>query len=551
MGKLMKSKLLTQIFAVMICFVLIATSVSVSAYAENEMAVERGITIEMTAVDENGNEKETVCRPMGESGTFRLKAENTSVEQQTVSVKIKLPNNLFETDANGKTTHCYIKDFENADFENEVKVSISGQTDIFLINENGEHYLSFSFSEGTTFQHDFLVAFTNGITEPKTVQINKDDITVEQEKTTQVTKSGGAITFFADFAWENVRISSNPTEVQVANGKTKTSIQYTIQNTSLNKAQSGAIFTKEYKILETITLPDYISFPTTGEVTVEAADSGSKIKIGNTVIATVDGKVKEASINEKTLTFKIYYENDQMPPAEVSNPEYKVTLKNLNADVQNIKEFYENAENNGQRLEIINKTQFKATSVFDDVRDSIAEISTPIGNPAEAWSVKKESDHPYIAPGEKIRYTITITNESEFALKKKTYEIADSLSEFLHFVPGSAVLKGYDASGAQFEETLSDSVLTGSSITCSKEMLIPKNGEVKLSFEAVVKEKASSGEPLTDGSEIKNSAVIKADNVSKTTNETTDSYIAGDPERKIKKTAQMRNGNAVIDGSTV
>ena len=551
MGKLMKSKLLTQIFAVMICFVLIATSVSVSAYAENEMAVERGITIEMTAVDENGNEKETVCRPMGESGTFRLKAENTSVEQQTVSVKIKLPNNLFETDANGKTTHCYIKDFENADFENEVKVSISGQTDIFLINENGEHYLSFSFSEGTTFQHDFLVAFTNGITEPKTVQINKDDITVEQEKTTQVTKSGGAITFFADFAWENVRISSNPTEVQVANGKTKTSIQYTIQNTSLNKAQSGAIFTKEYKILETITLPDYISFPTTGEVTVEAADSGSKIKIGNTVIATVDGKVKEASINEKTLTFKIYYENDQMPPAEVSNPEYKVTLKNLNADVQNIKEFYENAENNGQRLEIINKTQFKATSVFDDVRDSIAEISTPIGNPAEAWSVKKESDHPYIAPGEKIRYTITITNESEFALKKKTYEIADSLSEFLHFVPGSAVLKGYDASGAQFEETLSDSVLTGSSITCSKEMLIPKNGEVKLSFEAVVKEKASSGEPLTDGSEIKNSAVIKADNVSKTTNETTDSYIAGDPERKIKKTAQMMNGKAVIDGSTV
>ena len=551
MGKLMKSKLLTQIFAVAICFVLIATSVSVSAYAENEGAVNRGITIEMTTVDESGNEKETVFRPMGESGTFRLKAENTSVEQQTVWVKIKLPGNLFETDADGNTTHCYIKDFENAKFNNEDKVSISEKTDILLTKENGEYYLKFSFSEGTTFQHDFLVAFANGITQPKTVQISENDITVEQEKNTKVTKSGGAIIFQADFAWEDVRISSNPTEVQVGNGKTKTSIQYTIQNTSLNQTQSREIFTKEYEILETITLPDYISFPTTGEVTVEAADSGSKIKIGNTVIATVDGKVKEASIKEKTLTFKIYYENNQMPPAEVSNPEYKVTLENLNADVQNIKDFYESAGNDGKRLEIINKTQFKATSVFDDVKDSTAEISTPIGNPAEAWSVKKESDHPYIAPGEKIRYTITITNESEFALKKKTYEIADSLSEFLDFVPGSAVLKGYDASGAQFEETLSDSVLTGSSIACSKEMLIPKNGEVKLSFEAKVKEKASSREPLTDGSEIKNSAVIKAGNVSKTTNETTDSYIAGDPERKIKKTAQMMNGKAVIDGSTV
>ena len=389
MGKLIKSKILTRIFAIFISFIMVATSVATSAYAENE-AVSRGINIEMTALNEAGDEKtefeDAVSVPMGETGTFRLKAENTSVEQQTIQVKIRLPEELFETSADGEDTDCYIEQFKG----NKTEYSNGGNTFQLIKEEDGMHYLSFVFSEGSTIQQNFDIAFTNGITEPKTVRIGNNDIILppELEGKDNVSKSGGAIFFSAYFDWENVRISSNPTEVQVGNGQ-KTSVEYMIQNTSLNQTELGEIFTSAYDISETITLPDYISFPE-GELTLDPGETTSTIKIGNQVIATIGGKVTAAAVDGKVLTFTVHYDNPKKDQ-EVSNPNCKVKLDNLIADAQGIKDYYEDSANAGKKLEITNKTEFTATSVFGETKESTAQITTPIGNPAEAWSVSKES----------------------------------------------------------------------------------------------------------------------------------------------------------------
>ena len=114
------NKNLSRAFAIMISFIMVVSTLNISAYADDELVtqgVNKGITIEMTAVDARGQAAkpngtaETIS--MGESGYFRLKAENASVEQQTVNVRIKLPEVLFVEEEGGKETR-YLTDFKDS-----------------------------------------------------------------------------------------------------------------------------------------------------------------------------------------------------------------------------------------------------------------------------------------------------------------------------------------------------------------------------------------------------------------------------------------------------
>ena len=556
------NKNLSRAFAIMISFIMVVSTLNISAYADDELVtqgVNKGITIEMTAVDAQGQAAgpngtaETIS--MGESGYFRLKAENASVEQQTVNVRIKLPEVLFNQD------EYYLKDFN----KDSTTLSTSDNIQIELVKEGEEHYLQFAFSEGSIVQHSFPVAFTNGVTESgKRVEINASDIEVVTESsTTPVEKSGGTLVFAAGFDWENVSLSSAPNEVSVSKGALKEDISYTISNTSKNRDHSGAIFTKEYTVAETITLPEYVDFPEGTEVSViKNADGSNSIKVGDTIVAVISGKgtfsilddeEKKPTIDGKTLKFTIKCENSvdsEGEYTEVTNPEYKVTLKNLKtAESGTIRDYYKNG---GAQLKITNDTVFTATPFFGEPVTSTANAETIISDPAEAWSVRKESNHPYIAPNETIQYRITITNESEFDLVKKGFTINDDLSEYLRYASGSAVISGYDENGNAFTEKISDEAFSNGKLDYSKEMLIPKGGKIVLTFDAIVSSTSSKGNGgLRDGYIIKNAAVVSADGISRSSNETEDKYTSGTPQRTIKKEAKMVDDKAVINGNFV
>ena len=556
------NKNLSRAFAIMISFIMVVSTLNISAYADDELVtqgVNKGITIEMTAVDAQGQAAgpngtaETIS--MGESGYFRLKAENASVEQQTVNVRIKLPEVLFNQD------EYYLKDFN----KDSTTLSTSDNIQIELVKEGEEHYLQFAFSEGSIVQHSFPVAFTNGVTESgKRVEINASDIEVVTESsTTPVEKSGGTLVFAAGFDWENVSLSSAPNEVSVSKGALKEDISYTISNTSKNRDHSGAIFTKEYTVAETITLPEYVDFPEGTEVSViKNADGSNSIKVGDTIVAVISGKgtfsilddeEKKPTIDGKTLKFTIKCENSvdsEGEYREVTNPEYKVTLKNLKtAESGTIRDYYKNG---GAQLKITNDTVFTATPFFGEPVTSTANAETIISDPAEAWSVRKESNHPYIAPNETIQYRITITNESEFDLVKKGFTINDELSEYLRYTSGSAVISGYDENGNAFTEKISDEAFSNGKLDYSKEMLIPKGGKIVLTFDAIVSSTSSKGNGgLRDGYIIKNAAVVSADGISRSSNETEDKYTSGTPQRTIKKEAKMVDDKAVINGNFV
>ena len=163
------NKNLSRVIAIVISFILVLSSLSISTYADDEV-VETGVYVAMYAVDADGttcipsdddlenNSKKAVIK-MGKTGIFRLEASIASIRQTTSNVKIKLPATLFaEEDGQRKS---YIHDFKDSSvtsiFENETMIS--------LIKEGEDYFLTFDLKTGSSLSHDFLVSFPNGITE--------------------------------------------------------------------------------------------------------------------------------------------------------------------------------------------------------------------------------------------------------------------------------------------------------------------------------------------------------------------------------------------------
>ena len=556
------NKNLSRVIAIVISFILVLSSLSISTYADDEV-VETGVYVAMYAVDADG----TTCIPsdddldgdgrkaiieMGKTGIFRLEASIASTRQTTSNVKIKLPATLFaEEDGQRK---CYIHDFEDSSV-----TSISeNETMISLIKEGEDYFLTFDLKTGSSLSHDFLVSFPNGITEvseekPLEATITKDDITITTAGIYMTeTKVGGTLKFVADFEWENVEVSTSQNNVNVKNNKVVNDIIYVISNKSLNQGTSNEIFTKEYSINERITLPQYVSYPT-GDITIEGKDNGSVIKAGDTVIAEVDAMVSDATVAGNILQFKIKKSNEESVKAEVDDPQYKVTLKNILANIEGIKKHY---EEKGAELAITNETEFIASSLFGEETRSEGNVKTIINDPQDSVSVSKRSSNPAnVAPGEKISYTLIVTNDSEYPINR-TLQFSDVLSGYLEYVDGSAKLQGYDINGTEKTTAVPDKAFKQDNGVWTlayqaENVSIPKDKEVKLTFTVKIKDKNEKGQELKDETRIKNAATIKMGGKEYKTNEVTDVYYTGASVRQIEKSAYLIGDKPVADGNSV
>ena len=556
------NKNLSRVIAIVISFILVLSSLSISTYADDEV-VETGVYVAMYAVDADGttcipsdddlenNSKKAVIK-MGKTGIFRLEASIASIRQTTSNVKIKLPATLFaEEDGQRKS---YIHDFKDSSvtsiFENETMIS--------LIKEGEDYFLTFDLKTGSSLSHDFLVSFPNGITEvseekPLEATITEDDITITTAGTyMEETKVGGTLKFVADFKWENVEISTSQNNVNVKNNKVVNDIIYVISNKSLNHETSNAIFTKEYSINEKITLPQYVSYPT-GDITIEGKGNGSVIKAGDTVIAEVDAMVGDAAVAGNILQFKIKKSNEEPVKAEVDDPQYKVILKNILANIEGIKKHY---EEKGAELAITNETEFIASSLFGEETRSEGNVKTIINDPQDSVSVSKRSSNPAnVAPGEEISYTLIVTNVSEYQINR-TLQFSDVLSGYLEYVDGSAKLQGYDINGTEKTTAVPDKAFKQDNDVWTlayqaENVSIPKDKEVKLTFTVKIKDKNEKGQELKDETRIKNAATIKVGGKEYKTNEVTDVYYTGASVRQIEKSAYLIGDKPVADGNSV
>ena len=556
------NKNLSRVIAIVISFILVLSSLSISTYADDEV-VETGVYVAMYAVDADGttcipsdddlenNSKKAVIK-MGKTGIFRLEASIASIRQTTSNVKIKLPATLFaEEDGQRKS---YIHDFKDSSvtsiFENETMIS--------LIKEGEDYFLTFDLKTGSSLSHDFLVSFPNGITEvseekPLEATITEDDITITTAGTyMEETKVGGTLKFVADFKWENVEISTSQNNVNVKNNKVVNDIIYVISNKSLNHETSNAIFTKEYSINEKITLPQYVSYPT-GDITIEGKGNGSVIKAGDTVIAEVDAMVGDAAVAGNILQFKIKKSNEEPVKAEVDDPQYKVILKNILANIEGIKKHY---EEKGAELAITNETEFIASSLFGEETRSEGNVKTIINDPQDSVSVSKRSSNPAnVAPGEEISYTLIVTNDSEYQINR-TLQFSDVLSGYLEYVNGSAKLQGYDINGTEKTTAVPDKAFKQDNDVWTlayqaENVSIPKDKEVKLTFTVKIKDKNEKGQELKDETRIKNAATIKVGGKEYKTNEVTDVYYTGASVRQIEKSAYLIGDKPVADGNSV
>ncbi len=556
------NKNLSRVIAIVISFILVLSSLSISTYADDEV-VETGVYVAMYAVDADGttcipsdddlenNSKKAVIK-MGKTGIFRLEASIASIRQTTSNVKIKLPATLFaEEDGQRKS---YIHDFKDSSvtsiFENETMIS--------LIKEGEDYFLTFDLKTGSSLSHDFLVSFPNGITEvseekPLEATITEDDITITTAGTyMEETKVGGTLKFVADFKWENVEISTSQNNVNVKNNKVVNDIIYVISNKSLNHETSNAIFTKEYSINEKITLPQYVSYPT-GDITIEGKGNGSVIKAGDTVIAEVDAMVGDAAVAGNILQFKIKKSNEEPVKAEVDDPQYKVILKNILANIEGIKKHY---EEKGAELAITNETEFIASSLFGEETRSEGNVKTIINDPQDSVSVSKRSSNPAnVAPGEEISYTLIVTNDSEYQINR-TLQFSDVLSGYLEYVNGSAKLQGYDINGTEKTTAVPDEAFKQDNDVWTlayqaENVSIPKDKEVKLTFTVKIKDKNEKGQELKDETRIKNAATIKVGGKEYKTNEVTDVYYTGASVRQIEKSAYLIGDKPVADGNSV
>ena len=246
----------------------------------------------------------------------------------------------------------------------------------------------------------------------------------------------------------------------------------------------------------------------TSTITNLESDEGIKVTVP-AAKDTGNGEIEESEYGKVTLTFKVKI--NVLPEKE-----YSKQIKNV-------------------AIIKVDENETKPETTTDVYKTNIIAEKTADPDPDEK---------PEVTKGEKIKYTITISNEGE---KEEEVLVKDSIPEEV----------SYDVETAELEITGDEAVAVANHKI--KELDIAKGGEgvtvtvqahsqVKISFEVTVND-------LDDGTEIRNVATIKEDpdnpeSEEKSTSEVVHKYV--EPIIEAEKTAETSNGkDYVTAGDTI
>ena len=513
MGKILK-KTFAFFMAICVTFSGMNPILMQSAYAADDEPVKHAVDISFSPQNLGSTDENRIDIETGRSGSFVLSVSVSHANDQTqaVTFKVKIRD----------------KDVRLTDFDENGMYVVPGREYKLETDEEGNRYITGSAKPGDTFTQPFTFFYPNGVTPPTEVTVTEDDIEVTKpdDMPGNIIKEGGTINFVADFEWEPVQKTVNVDEI-ATNGKLSKDIEYTISAKSKqNQRDKAGIFTKEYTMTDTMTLPEGLTF-VSGEV-VLSSDKKS-VTIGGVTAASFSNAVESierTSDNTLTFTYKVVNDTlaerplDSKDPKETPDLSFKFTAKAaaINIDLDKF-----DTEN-----KIINKVDFNAKPCLPaEEHNSSDEVPVMIPELGKAFTISKtgSSVQSTLIPGGEILYTITVQNNNPQDL---TVDIKDSIPSKTTYVDGSASDGGKK---------------TGNAIIWEK-VTIPAGQKAQRTFKVKV------DEGLTSDGVINNKATATSEDTTKTSNETENKYTVPRAQLAVSKTSNKVN-QSVTEGSVI
>lgn len=515
MGKILKK---TFAFFMAVCITLSGMNpiLMQSAYAADDGTVNHAVDISFSPQNLGSTDENRIDIETGRSGSFVLSVSVSHANDQTqaVTFKVKIRD----------------KDVRLTDFDENGMYVVYGREYKLETDEEGNRYITGSAKPGDTFTQPFTFFYPNGVTPPTEVTVTEDDIEVTKpdDMPGNIIKEGGTINFVADFEWEPVQKTVNVDEIPIAtNGKLSKDIEYTISAKSKqNQRDKAGIFTKEYTMTDTMTLPEGLTF-VSGEV-VLSSDKKS-VTIGGVTAASFSNAVESierTSDNTLTFTYKVVNDTlaerplDSKDPKETPDLSFKFTAKAaaINIDLDKF----------DTKNKIINKVDFNAKPCLPaEEHNSSDGVPVMIPELGKAFTISKtgSSVQSTLIPGGEILYTITVQNNNPQDL---TVDIKDSIPSKTTYVEGSASDGGKK---------------TGNQVVWEK-VTIPACQKAQRTFKVKV------DEGLTSDGVINNKATATSEDVTKTSNETENKYTVPRAQLSVTKTSNKVN-QSVTEGSVI
>lgn len=436
--------------------------------------------------DVSGNENESSDAATVQEGDT---TDSTIDERVTVNVSAK---DATSNGKNGQTLYVNVNSTcANAELDKDVKVRIdisdfpegvtlagfsdnkmtihygnnNSQTmEIQLKEENGKKYVEFTQPAGSTVNFDLTFNSENGI------MGKESQVTVTPSIVDPTDKdhcSGSAtLTWTGKNVWKNLKKTVDKTEIEVerdSNDKDQLvgKLHYTITAEQANgdgSRDTGAIWTKEVTLNDTLTLPEGMSFP-----------EGSKVDLAQKAIVDADGnvifsftnldsdKIKDISLDGKNIHYTIVIPNphmkDGVPTEEMDNVNLKCDLDVSRLVVENNYTSQDQADQDKIINDVtIDTTAYKGDDTYHDTKEVSSNPKLSTGFELTKTADKEEKN---VTPGETIKYTITVSNTGNLVMTGKdengdiTY-VTDTLPKYLELT--DAQKKALEAKGAVIDE---------------------------------------------------------------------------------------------------
>ncbi|MDD6232995.1 MAG: hypothetical protein PUA89_09825, partial [Frisingicoccus sp.] len=233
------------------------------------------------------------------------------------------------------TVHVYIEDPDAIlpQFENTIGKSITTEKGhvITLMEDpvKGRYLAIANVRNGDTVTQGIEIKYANGITAPTTLTVTQNDIEVILNGIDEadIVKEGGKLQFISTFYWKDVVKTANTTKpISIdENGKiTGGPINYTISANSYNNTGHGDVYSAYYSLIDTLTLPDGLTFPSGNTVDIKEGSGdiwylttekdGVSVRLATLSMEEMDGLEETALTiqilekSERTLKFKIQVE---------------------------------------------------------------------------------------------------------------------------------------------------------------------------------------------------------------------------------------------------
>ncbi len=396
--------------------------------------IHEGVTVTVSSKKIDGIEGDGSIGGNGQTLKVNVTSNSSSADQEEEK-KIKL---VISALPEGVTLAGF-----NASGEMVVEYETSsGKMSITLRIEegkNGEKYVTYEQPAGSTINFELTFNSTNGTMEKEsTVTVTPN---IEDKKEGQDTCSDPVtLNWTGENKWDKLQKTVDKTEINVTKDDAKKDqlgeiLTYTIsaeQHNGDQNTDTGAIWTKEVQLTDTLTLPEGMKFT-----------DGTKISDDKTEIVDADGstifsftglpnyaEVTNLTINGNTVTYEIVVKNpyikDGVPTQEMEN----ISLKcQLNTSKVLIKENYTSQEQASadkikNKVEI-NTSAYKGNDTYQATKE--AETIPKLNND---FTITKTADKEEVKPGDAIKYTIAINNTGNLPLSEDK-EVTDTLPDYL------------------------------------------------------------------------------------------------------------------------